>query len=242
MTAALTCEGVTAGYGKLPVVRDFNLEVQQGEIVGLLGPNGAGKSTLLMTIAGLLPLLSGAIRKNGKLLPRAAPYKVNRGGIVLVPDDRALFTGLTTRQNLELACRAGRSKVSDILELFPGLGKRLNVPAGALSGGEQQMLAVGRGLIQSPDVLLIDEMSMGLAPVIVTDLLHRLRAVAEERHTAVVLVEQHVDLALDIVDRALVLEHGEVKLEGAAVTLRQDRSRVERAYFGTSTEETEALT
>jgi branched-chain amino acid transport system ATP-binding protein len=167
--------------------------------------------------------------------PRGAerPHRVTRLGLVLVPDDRALFTTLTARENLLLGQRRGGMALDDVLAYFPGLGRRLDVKAAALSGGEQQMLAVGRALVQGPKVLLLDEMSMGLAPTVVETLLQGLRKVSREAGVAIVLVEQHVTLALEVADRAIVLAHGQVTLRGSAADLAGDPARLEKAYFGT---------
>src|SRR3954454_324495 len=153
----LACTGLHCGHGKVTVVRDFDLEVHGGSVVSLLGPNGAGKTTLLSTIVGLLPRLGGEVAVDGPPMPSGRPTPANRAGVVLVPDDRALFTPLTVQQNLAVAGAKGTNS-DDIVDLFPSLRRRWFVPAGALSGGEQQMLAVARALVQRPTVLLIDEM------------------------------------------------------------------------------------
>jgi branched-chain amino acid transport system ATP-binding protein len=229
----LTCEGVDAGYTKgRPVVRAFDLKLLPGEVTALLGPNGAGKSTVLMTLAGLLPRLGGSVTLDGRQIRGGRAREVARRGLVLVPDDRSLFTQLTVRDNLTLARRRQGSTVDQVLDFFPALGKRLRVAAGMLSGGEQQMLALGRAMIQDPRVLLIDELSMGLAPVIVEELLPIVRRIAEDTGTAVVLVEQHVRLALEVADRAVVLVHGETVLNGSAARLAADPGLLERAYLG----------
>ncbi|MER5435194.1 ABC transporter ATP-binding protein [Streptomyces sp. NPDC002588] len=229
----LTCEGVDAGYAKgRPVVRAFDLRLLPGEITALLGPNGAGKTTLLMTLAGLLPRLGGSVTLDGRQIHGGRAREAARTGMVLVPDDRSLFTQLTVRDNLTLARRRHGSTVDRVLDYFPALGKRLRVAAGMLSGGEQQMLALGRAMIQDPRVLLIDELSMGLAPVIVEELLPIVRQIAEGTGTAVVLVEQHVRLVLELADRAVVLVHGDTVLSGSAARLAADPGLLERAYLG----------
>jgi branched-chain amino acid transport system ATP-binding protein len=232
--AALDCDGLSVGYGELTVARDIDLSVATNEILAVLGPNGAGKTTLLLTIAGFLAPTSGAIRVGGTPLRTGSARRANRAGIVLVPDDRALFTQLTTVENLRLAAAARGPTVDEMLDLFPALGRRAKLRAGMLSGGEQQMLAVARALVQAPRVLLIDEMSLGLAPVVVESLMPAVRRVADELDAAVVLVEQHVHLALEIADHALVLVHGEVTLAGAAADLRADGALLEAAYLGTA--------
>jgi branched-chain amino acid transport system ATP-binding protein len=232
VSTVLECKDLAAGYAGRPVLRDFGMEVSAGEILAVLGPNGAGKTTLLLTLAGILPRLGGTVSLLGHPLRAARPHQVTRLGLVLVPDDRALFTTLTARENLQLGSRRGGMSIEDVVGYFPALGQRLTVKAGALSGGEQQMLAVGRALVQGPRVLLLDEMSMGLAPVIVESLLAGLRAIASDSSAAVVLVEQHVTLALEVADRAIVLAHGEVTLSGSAAGLAADPAQLERAYLG----------
>jgi branched-chain amino acid transport system ATP-binding protein len=235
MTAALACMGLNAGYvtGR-PVVRDFELSAEPGQIVALVGPNGAGKTTLLMTIAGLLPALGGSVEIGGHVVKKGNARAAVRAGLVLVPDDRALFRGLTVTENLRLAGRRGGTTAEQTLGYFPALKQRLKVAAGALSGGEQQMLAIGRALMQDPKVLLIDELSMGLAPVIVQDLLPVIARVAQDTGAAVILVEQHVMLALGVAHTAVVLAHGEVALRGSAAELAAHEERIEQAYLGTA--------
>jgi branched-chain amino acid transport system ATP-binding protein len=231
----LVCADLSAGYVRQrPCVRHVDLRVEPGEILCLLGPNGAGKTTLLLSLSGLLPRFGGEVLVGGHGIEGGRPRAAVRSGMVLVPDDRSLFRKLSVEQNLRLAVR-GRSKsaaVAQVLEYFPALAKRMKVAAGRLSGGEQQMLAIGRAIVQRPKVLLIDELSMGLAPVVVTEILGVLRTLAEQRQIAVVIVEQHVHLALGVADRAAVLVHGEVVLEDSAAALRADPARVERAYLG----------
>jgi branched-chain amino acid transport system ATP-binding protein len=233
MTVHLECNELAAGYGAAPVVRGVSFSVEKGEVLALLGPNGAGKSTTLLALSGLLPHSAGTISVDGQLLKPGNPRRAASQGVVLVPDDRALFTTLTVRENLRLAAHE-KSSIQTVLDLFPRLGDRLSVAAGVLSGGEQQMLAIGRALVQDPKVLLIDELSMGLAPVIVEQLLPVIRRVADETGTAVVLVEQHVSLALATADTAVVLAHGEEVLRGKAAELLAHPERIEAAYLGAS--------
>ena len=231
----LEVRGLVAGYGTVTVVRGLDLAVEAGTVLAVLGPNGAGKTTLMTTMAGLLPALAGEVLVDGRPLPPGRPAAANRAGLVLVADDRALFTTLLVRENIEIARRSGGSTLDDAMDLFPALRPRLDITAGALSGGEQQMLAMARGLVQRPHVLLIDEMSMGLAPVIVEGLLPVVRRIADETGAVVVLVEQHVRLALEVADRALVLVHGEIALSGDAAALAADPAALEAAYLGTTT-------
>ncbi|MET7774007.1 ABC transporter ATP-binding protein [Nocardia sp. NPDC005366] len=243
MTTVLECRGLTSGYiRQSPCVRDVDLTLESGEITCLLGPNGAGKTTLLMTLAGLLPRVSGEIRVDDHPIGSGRPREAVRAGMVLVPDDRALFRQLTTKQNLQLAMNERsrrRAGIREVLEYFPSLEKRLTVDAGRLSGGEQQMLAIGRAILQRPKVLVIDELSMGLAPVIVNEILDVLRTLAREAGMSVLLVEQHVHLALGVADKAAVLVHGRVVDTDTAVALRDDPGRVERAYLGENSDSLE---
>ena len=232
MTARLALAGLTGGRGETTTFREIDLGVEAGHVFALLGPNGAGKTTLLLTIAGLLPSHDGTISVDGTALSNGRPAVANRSGVVLVPDNRSLFTTMTVEDNLRVGTRRGGRSPRDMLELFPALEKRWDLRAGALSGGEQQMLAMARALIQEPKVLLIDEMSLGLAPLVVESLFEAVRRVATDDGCAVVLVEQHVNLALGIADEAAVLNHGELVLEGSAATLRDRPEELERAYFG----------
>ncbi|MGV9858659.1 ABC transporter ATP-binding protein [Gordonia sp. NPDC003425] len=234
----LECRGLHAGHGRTnPCVRDVDLDIDEGEVVTILGPNGAGKTTLLETIAGFLARVSGRVAIGGADLKSGDPRAAVRAGFVLVPDDRALFRNLTVEQNLRLAVHARRrgasaAAVDEAVHRFPALGDRRKVKAGALSGGEQQMLAISRALVQHPKVLAIDELSMGLAPVVVESILTVLREVATDAGMSVLLVEQHVRLALEVADRALVLVHGEIRMRADAAELAADVSRVENAYLG----------
>jgi branched-chain amino acid transport system ATP-binding protein len=237
VNAVLTCSGVDAGYvpGR-PVLRDVNITLGAGHVLALLGPNGAGKTTLMLTLAGLQAPLAGTIGLGGVAVRPGSPRAAVKAGLVLVPDDRSLFKGLTVTENLKLAARRGPTTIDTIFEYFPELKRRVKVTAGNLSGGEQQMLAIGRALMQDPKVLLVDELSMGLAPVIVEKLLPVIRKVADDTGAACVLVEQHVMLALEIADTAMVLTHGDVALQGEAKALTADESLIERAYLGGSTD------
>jgi len=226
------CDQVRAGYGPVEVVHGFSLTANGGTIVTVLGPNGAGKTTLLATIAGLYPAQGGSVTVLGNPLKNGRPRAASRAGLVLVADDRSLFTALTIDQNLEAARGRHKMSLSDVFDLFPPLAQRRRVTAGNLSGGEQQMLAIARAVIQEPRVLLIDEMSMGLAPVIVESLLPIVKRVATEAGAVVLLVEQHVGLALEIADRALVMTHGNITLDRPAIDLAEDPALLEATYFG----------
>lgn len=228
---ALTLDGVTVGYGGVPAVRQLDVRVRAGEILALLGPNGAGKTTTLLAAVGALPLLSGRITALGAPLDRRVERNARRG-VVLVPDSRGIFHRLSVEDNLRLARRGHGSRLDDIFDYFPKLRSMRSRRCGTLSGGEQQTLALAKALLCEPRVLLIDELSLGLSPIAVDDLLPRLRAVADDRQMAVVLVEQHIDLALSIADSAVVLHHGTVALAGSAAELRARRDIVEAAYFG----------
>jgi len=235
--AALSIEGLAAGYFGSPVVRDINLEVASGEVVAMLGPNGAGKTTTLETVAGLNQPMAGAITLHGTAIAGRPTYLLAREGLALVPEGRALFFGLTVREHLRLAKSKHGVGQQELLSMLPELEKCLDRKAGLLSGGEQQMLAVGRALVSRPRILLVDEMSLGLAPVIVERLLPILRRVADELGTAVLFVEQHVALALEIADRAYVLTHGRIVLEGPASELAANRELIAASYLGESATE-----
>ncbi|RLV50149.1 ABC transporter ATP-binding protein [Nocardioides mangrovicus] len=229
--AVLTVTGLEAGYHGIPVVRGLDLQVRAGEVVALLGSNGAGKTTTLMTVAGLLAPLGGSISFDGESIGGVAAHRLARRGLSLVPEDRALFAELTVRENLRLA-RAKTGSERDVLDLLPELTKCLDRKAGLLSGGEQQMLAVGRALVTRPKLLVVDEMSLGLAPVVVERLLPVLRRVAVGFGTGVLVVEQHVTLALDVAERAYVLAHGRLVLSGTAAQLRDQPDLLTASYLG----------
>jgi branched-chain amino acid transport system ATP-binding protein len=232
-TAMLEVRSLSAGYLGTPVVRDLSLRVDRGEVVALFGPNGAGKTTTLSAIAGLIEPLDGSVRFGGEDTTGRPAHRLARAGVSLVPEGRALFFGLTVREHLKLAGRSGDSlPQAELLELLPELQKCLGRKAGVLSGGEQQMLAVGRALVTRPRLLLVDEMSLGLAPVIVERMMPVLRRVAEDLGTAVLFVEQHVALALEVADRAYVLNHGHLVLEGSAAELRDKPELLKSSYLG----------
>lgn len=230
----LEVQDLSAGYVGNPVVRKLDLALKAGEVVSLLGPNGAGKTTTLLALSGLLGRMSGTVTVDGQELHSGRPRAAAKAGLAYVPDDRALFRTLTVDENLRLAAK-GKAEIEQVYDLFPRLAERIKVHSGLLSGGEQQQLAIGRALVQRPKVLLIDELSMGLAPVIVEDLLPVIRRVADESGAAIILVEQHVQLALGISDSAVVLAHGEAVLRGSASDLIANPHKVEAAYLGETT-------
>jgi branched-chain amino acid transport system ATP-binding protein len=231
-TPVLELDGLSAGYDGAPTVRDLTLSVHAGEVVALIGANGAGKTTTLRAISGLVKPIAGSIRLNGEDLARVSPTARARLGIVHVPDNRALFYGLTVTEHLRLAGAREREAQEAVFARFPQLRGLRDRRTGLLSGGEQQMLAIARALAQRPKVLLLDELSLGLAPVIVEHLLPVVREFADQHRTAVLLVEQHVHLALEIADRGYVLSHGELVATDDAQRLRSDSALLTASYLG----------
>jgi branched-chain amino acid transport system ATP-binding protein len=227
----LEIRGLTAGYGNVLVLWDVDLDVAEREIVALVGPNGAGKSTLLRAVSGMIPVRGGTVTMDGRSLAGLPIEEVVGLGVAHVPEGRRLFPGLTVRQNLLIGgWRTKKQDIESVLELFPQLGRRLSQLAGSMSGGEQQMCAIARGLMNRPRLMMIDELSLGLAPVVVDEIVARLPLIAADG-TAVLLVEQDVDTALSLASRAYVLEAGRVVLSGSAAELRTDR-RVQESYLG----------
>ena len=232
----LSLSGVSASYGSVPAVGDVNIEVGEGEAVGLLGANGAGKSTTLRAISGLVRLTSGTITFLGTNIASLPPYKVAELGIAHVPEGRQVFPEMTVQENLEIGAYVPRAKAerSRTLELvfsiFPVLAERRRQLAGTMSGGEQQMLAVGRGLMLKPRLLMLDEPSLGLAPVM-TDVTFQKIQEIHSMGTAILLVEQNVSRALSLVQRAYVLESGKVIMHGSSAELANNK-QVQAAYLG----------
>jgi branched-chain amino acid transport system ATP-binding protein len=228
--AVLEARRVSAGYGPQPVIHEVDLVVRPGEVVGLLGANGAGKTTTLLTLAGELPLLSGEVVLDGAVTT-APLYRRARQGLTFVTEEKSVFMGLSTRDNMRVA----EVDVDRALDLFPELARRINVRAGLLSGGEQQMLTLARALSRRPRVLLADELSMGLAPIIVKRLLEAVVDAAKRDGTAVLLVEQHARKALEYADRAYVMRRGHIELSGTAGELLRQISDIEDRYLAAGT-------
>jgi len=236
LSPLLEARQLAIAYGDAPAVWDATLAVAEGEIVSVIGPNGAGKTTLVNTIAGLHRARSGTLRFDGVDLAAVPPHQVCRHGIALVPEGRRLFTRMTVEENLEMGCyrgearRARSASLARVYGLFPILAERRRQLAGALSGGQQQMVAIGRALMAGPRLLLLDEPSLGLAPAVVDQMFAIIRAIHAEG-VAILLVEQNVARALDIADRAYVLEQGRIVDEGPPSVL-QGQSRIQEAYLG----------
>ena len=228
----LEIDGLTAGYDGAAVVRGLDLAVHPGEVVALLGANGAGKTTTLRAVSGLVHPMEGSIRFDGEDLSRVKASARARLGIAHVPETRGLFFGLTVAEHLRLGYRRERLDADVAYRYFPALADLRDRRCGLLSGGEQQMLAVGRALARHPRLLLLDELSLGLAPVIVEGLLPVVRQYAEESGCGVVLVEQHIELALTIADRGYVLSHGQIVLQGEAEHLKTNHDLLISSYFG----------
>jgi branched-chain amino acid transport system ATP-binding protein len=224
-------------YGHVEAVRGISFSVGQGEIVSLIGPNGAGKSSTLNAIAGLVKPAGGSVRLDGRELASARAHEAVAAGVVLVPEGRAILQRMTVFENLLIGSEArpwsrdeARAAIDAQLARFPSLQRRVDQPAGALSGGEQQMLAIARGLLARPRILLLDEPSMGLAPILVRQIFDIIRAIHAEG-TTILLVEQNARMALQIAQRACVLERGQIAVEGIAAELAED-PRVQAAYLG----------
>lgn len=232
----LEISGVSAGYGRLTALKSVDLQVRKGEIVFVVGPNGAGKSTLLKTISGLMAPSSGSIAFNGEMVSGLAPEKLCRKGLALVPEGRSIFRTLTVQENLLLGSMIRKDKaeaaadLDSVLDIFPILKSRYRGVAGHLSGGEQQQLAIARAILQRPALLMIDEPSLGLAPLVIDQVYESLRQL-NSRGLTLLVVEQSTARILDLASRIYVLRNGHVALEGTAADLA-DGHALEEAYFG----------
>jgi len=245
--ALLEVTGLVAGYDGIPVLHGVDLRVSAGEVVALLGANGAGKTTTLLTVSGVLPTLEGSVVVLGQERThrrRARPAEVARlarRGVAHVPEDRGLFFDLTTAENLRLGRPRGRGApeplpLEQVLEWFPALRNVMNRRAGLLSGGEQQMVALARAVLGRPKLLMVDEMSLGLAPIIVDHLLPVLRSIAHELQAGVLLVEQHVSLVLAVSDRAYLMDRGRIAATGDAAELAARTDLLESGYLGAASD------
>ncbi len=236
-TPLLELRDVHTYYGQIHALKGVSLTVNEGEIVTLIGSNGAGKSTTLRTISGLLRPRHGDVLLQGKPVSGVAPHKIVQSGIGHVPEGRGVFPELTVLENLEMGAYLLRDnaemdrRLETVFMLFPRLRERVTQKGGTLSGGEQQMLAIGRALMQQPHIMLLDEPSMGLAPLLVEEIFNIVRRLNEEQRTTILLVEQNAQAALTVADRAYVLETGRISISGDAKELLQD-SRVIDAYLG----------
>ena len=227
--------GLTAGFAAGPVLFGIDLDVGAGELIALVGANGAGKSTLLGTLSGLVRASAGTVAFEGREITNLRPEVVVRAGVAHVPQGRRLFDTMSVEKNLRLGAYARRdgnidAELQNVLEYFPALKDKLNREAGTLSGGEQQMVAIGRGLMARPKLLMVDELSLGLAPKIVDRLIDVIKEI-NAAGTALLLVEQDVLVALDVAQRAYVLENGRIVLSGAAAEVRDDPN-IRKAYLG----------
>jgi len=234
MTNVLAVDGLVGGYRSVEVVRDVSFSVAEGEVVALLGPNGSGKTTTLLTIAGLIRPIGGSVHVLGNPIARETTSRIARRGMVMVPDDRGLFGELSVADTLRLAQRSRVKKTDDVIELLPALRPLWRRRVALLSGGEQQMLALAAALVRRPRLLMLDEMSLGLAPQIVTGLLAAVRTMADRDGTGVLLVEQHARVALGLSDRAIVLRHGEIALAGNSGDVAARLEAGESTYLGRS--------
>ena len=231
-TPVLELQSLTAGYDAAAVVRNLDLHVDAGEVVALLGPNGAGKTTTLRAVSGLVRPMEGTIRLDGDDLAKRSPAARAKLGIAHVPEGRGVFYGMTVAEHFRLGYKGERLDAKVAYEYFPALAELQDRRVGLLSGGEQQMLALGRGLARKPRLMLLDEMSLGLAPVIVERLLPVVSTYARESGCAVLLVEQHIHIALAVADRGYVLSHGELIIHEQAEKLRADHQLILSGYLG----------
>lgn len=233
---ALKVEGLVTGYGEVQILWDVNVEAREGELTTIIGSNGSGKTTLLRAITGILPPWGGRIHLYDQEITHLPPFKKSSMGLVMVPEGRMVFPEMSVLENLQMGAFTKRARESikesmeHVLELFPRLKERLHQKAGTLSGGEQQMLAIGRGLMASPRMLILDEPSLGLAPILVIEVFETLQKLKEEG-TTMLLVEQNVHLSLAITDYAYVMAEGKIAMEGASEELERS-DEVRRAYLG----------
>jgi len=225
---ALELDKVFAGYGETVVLEDIQLALGAGETLSIIGRNGVGKSTLLATIMGHTQLHGGRVALHGKDISKLATYRRVTAGLGYVPQEREIFPSLSVRENMDVAARPGPWTYQTVCELFPRLAERADNRGNQLSGGEQQMLAIGRALIGNPTVLLMDEPSEGLAPVIVEELARAVKRLSQAGGLAMILVEQNTRLALDIAPRAVVMDRGRIVYDGASETLRDDPAKLEQ--------------
>jgi branched-chain amino acid transport system ATP-binding protein len=225
---ALKLDKVSAGYGETVVLEDVNLTLASGETLSIIGRNGVGKSTLLATIMGHTTLHGGRVLLRGQDISQLATYRRVAAGLGYVPQEREIFPSLSLRENLEVAARPGAWTVHTVFELFPRLSERASNMGNQLSGGEQQMLAIGRALIGNPSLLLMDEPSEGLAPVIVEELARAVKQLTQAGGFSMILVEQNSRLALDIAPRAVVMDRGQIVYDGDSETLRNDHAKLDQ--------------
>jgi branched-chain amino acid transport system ATP-binding protein len=227
----LEVKGIDTYYGLGHILHGLSVRVEEGEVVALLGRNGAGKTTTLRSVTGLTPPRRGEIRYKGRDIAGLDAHKVSRLGIALVPETRDIFSYLTVRENLSIAQRKhSRWQMDTVLARFPSLGERMHHKGRELSGGEQEMLAIARALMTGPDLLLLDEPSQGLAPLVVTAVMDTIREL-KQQHVSMLLVEQNAEMALQLADRVYVIDHGTVVFEGTPARLRAD-TQVTATYLG----------
>jgi branched-chain amino acid transport system ATP-binding protein len=227
----LEVKGIDTYYGLGHILHGLSVRVEEGEVVALLGRNGAGKTTTLRSVTGLTPPRRGEIRYKGRDIAGLDAYKISQMGIALVPETRDIFSYLTVRENLSIAQRKGsRWQMDTVLERFPSLRERLSYQGRELSGGEQEMLAIARALMTGPELLLLDEPSQGLAPLVVTAVMETIREL-KKQHVSMLLVEQNAEMALQLADRVYVIDHGTVVFEGTPQKLRAE-TQVTATYLG----------
>ncbi len=230
----LKVDNINVYYGQIHALHDISLEVHQGEVVALIGANGAGKSTTLKTISGLLRSKTGSITLMDEDISKTEAHKLVSKGLAHVPEGRRIFLQMSVLENLEMGAYTNsgnvKADINDVFERFPRLKHRMNQVAGTLSGGEQQMLAMGRALMSKPKLLMLDEPSMGLAPILVQQIFDIIKEL-HEAGTTILLVEQNAEMALQVADRAYVLESGRIKLSGTGAELAQS-DEIKKAYLG----------